>query len=469
MWIYAIRRILFVIPTIALILISAFLIWSFSNSDEVADLIALEGERGYASREGYLKTYRSYAERYGYNRPVFYITIRPDYIPDEIDAIIPLSRKQQLTTILHETHRTAAVLQYSHLLDEIIANIEVSDHPAALRRLVLSLEKAQHVEALRNGIRQLEGFSDEDLQLLPHSTQLMIRELIGVVDELTYSQGWVFPQLRWHGSHNRFHLWLMEGFNFGRGISVVDGTPAMDKVYKAMKWTLALSVITLLIIGVGSLFLALLQVYYSGKFVDQCVSTTLYIFYTMPLFWIASMMVVFFTTEEYGSWMDIFPSIGIKAQFGINTSFIAELRANASRLVLPVLCLSLHSLAYFTKQLREEMIDISHKPYILAARARGLSEWQLLKGHVLPNAMISYITLMTGGIASLLTGSVVIEVIFNIPGLGRLLLDSIAFNDWPVIFLILIMVGITTILGYLISDLILGYKYPKIRSQMELT
>ncbi|MFT6807154.1 MAG: peptide/nickel transport system permease protein [Saprospiraceae bacterium] len=463
MWRYAMKRVLLILPTVGLILLFAFVLQSYSSKDEVASLVVLDGERGYSSRASYMKVYRAYAIKLGYDRPLFYFSIQPDYIPDGIYQILPRFRNTSIRRLLWETKDADGVMSLANSVNQLQTEMDIDATDERLKKILSKIETTGSLQELKSVGFELEAFLKNE-----KSEDQALREVDFLIKELNYSSAWVFPKIVWHGSYNRCHMWLCNGFNFGGGISLADGTPASQKVFRALKWTLAMSIITLILVAIGSLLLSLLQVQYQDSLFEKFVTTKLYLIYAMPLFWIATIMVVFFTTSEYGEWTNIFPSVGIKRSYGEDISFLSELWNNSSRLILPVLCLSLHSLAYVTKQLKEEMIATLKKPFIIAARARGLNDIQILKNHVLPNSMISYVTLISGGLASLFTGSVVIEVIFNIPGLGRLLLDSMNNNDWPVIFLILILVSISTMLGYLLGDIMLAFLSPKIRSEMEI-
>ena len=147
-------------------------------------------------------------------------------------------------------------------------------------------------------------------------------------------------------------------------------------------------------------------------------------------------------------------------------TFAEELARNMSQLILPIICLTIGAISYLVIQVRSDLIGAMNEPYSLMAKAKGLSKRQVINRHSLPNALIPYITILTGAIPGLFTGSVIIEVIFNIPGLGRLLFDSIKELDWPVVFSILFIVAIVTSLGYLLGDIILAKLYPKLSTSL---
>ena len=122
----------------------------------------------------------------------------------------------------------------------------------------------------------------------------------------------------------------------------------------------------------------------------------------------------------------------------------------------------LASLSYLTRQLVTDVNGQRGKLYATLARAKGVNPKRLRWQHLLPNALMPYITIVTGALPRVIVGSTVIEVIFNIPGTGKLLLDSIYQGDWPVIFSIILLVGLLTILSYLLVDILYAHFFPHI-------
>ena len=132
-------------------------------------------------------------------------------------------------------------------------------------------------------------------------------------------------------------------------------------------------------------------------------------------------------------------------------------------LLLPGLILAFHSAAQGIRIVRNSAVKELKEDYFITGRAKGLNNYQLLKKHIFPNSMLPVVTLLVSGFPSALAGSVVLEVIFNIPGMGRLLYDSIHFMDWNVVFAILMFIGLMTFIFYLLGDLIYAWLNPKIK------
>ena len=182
----------------------------------------------------------------------------------------------------------------------------------------------------------------------------------------------------------------------------------------------------------------------------------------MPLFWFATLMVVFFTTSQYGNWTNIFPGVGI-SPYSSGLSIWSKIIANSKQLILPVFCMVLHSVAYLSSIVRNSVIAESKQAYKTTALLKGLTKRATFWKHLFPNSVLPLVTIIIGIIPASLAGSLVIEVIFNIPGIGRLIYDSIFGNDWYVIFSIVMLVGVVTIISYLVGDLLYSFLNPKIR------
>ena len=160
-------------------------------------------------------------------------------------------------------------------------------------------------------------------------------------------------------------------------------------------------------------------------------------------------------------WANIFPSAGIKYWYADKT-VSEQIMLNASQLILPVLCITLPSLAYVSRIMKSKFSEVLSFDFITSLKAKGISEKRLYNRHVLKNGMIPYITILTGSIPGLFAGSLVIEIIFSIPGIGKLLLDSIYGSDWGVISGLVIMLSLVTVLAYLLADILYSWANPRI-------
>jgi peptide/nickel transport system permease protein len=269
------------------------------------------------------------------------------------------------------------------------------------------------------------------------------------------------PKIIWHGFDNQYHIWVSRAFLLNFGTSINDGQPVVRKVYQALRWTL---VINLLAIVVGYTLAILIGTYagWKGGIFDTISNIILTGFYAIPVFWLATILVVFFTTSEYGNWTNIFPAAGIW-KTDIGNTFTQIIRQNASLLIIPVLTLSTSLMAYIARIMRNSVIEEKNKSYVIHARVKGLSDRVILWKHVFRNASFPLITLLASVLPAAIAGSLVVEVICSIPGSGRLLFEAILDQEWAIVSAVVMISSLLTILGLLISDILYRLVDPRVK------
>ena len=395
---------------------------------------------------------------------VLYFAVLPNYLPSDLTHIVPKSYRDNLILLAHQKRSWEEVEIYDKALSLSIEIVESEGAPnGQVLQGLLSLTQSHNVDVIYNGVREIKNKAAE--QAGPQVQESLDLLEISVAKLRPDASQWYYPTIRWYGFNCQFHFWISKLLDRDANVSIKDGVPALNKISRALKWTLSISVAALLITFWVSILIGFYQVRYKESIFDKVSTNVTFFFFAVPLFWIATLFVVFFTTEDYGKWTDIFPSVGIKFWM-IDEPFYKQLLASAGQLILPILCLTLTSLAYLSTQVKSSLLEVMSMPFIKTSRAKGLGELKILRNHGLPNAALPLITIFTGALPSTLVGSIIIEVIFNIPGVGRLLLQSIVDNDWPVSFLILVFVGVITILSYLLGDLLNVLFFPKMRDNL---
>lgn len=460
---YIVRRVLLIVPTVLIILLFTFWLQSLAPGDQIEAQLTLEGESSQVGRSNYMDSYKALQKERGLDLPLFFFGVQPSYFPDTLHKIIPKQKRVLLTSLLRQTKDWTTVSAYEVGLQSLMSNLLASDDDVKKIRIELSkIEQAKSLSDIKTRCQNLKTIAEDS-----NYKNETLEQLFSRVASMKTSTVLSYPRLQWHGWNNQFNRWLGRIFNKEENVSLQDGTPVIDKIGKALKWTISMSAITLVLVAIFSLLLGYYKAYYRYRWFDKISSSILYVLLAVPTFWFASLMVIFFTTPEYGSWTDIFPSIGIKPSFVVR-SFWAELMDNVGQLVLPITCMTIMSLSYLTIQLRSDILNTLSRPYMMMARAKGLDEKQVLRNHALPNALLPYFTILTGSIPAIFTGSVIIEVIFNIPGIGRLLLSAVQEADWPVVFTIVIIISFATMVGYLVGDILLVKLFPKTRDSLGL-
>jgi len=462
MGLYLVKRLLLFIPTLIIISWVTFGLSQLAPGDPVRLLCADQG----ILMEG---EYERCARQYGYDLPAFYFSLSPAAFPDTLHRVQPLYRREMLRKLIAQMGNWREIAKYDHHLQALLSIAEGMPD---------SLDRQQKID-LRQTLRKLReayipGNIDFELarldSLARHSPYLAYMEeelpsLRGQWEQVkeTATPGLVrTPDFKWYGAKNRYHRWMAGLLTGDFGYSFKDKRPVGSKLAPALYWTLTLNLsafaLALLIaipVGVRS---ALRK---DGPF-DRFFTVFLFGLYSLPRFWVATILVVFFTSGVYAAWMDWFPSIGL-GEVEAGAPWLERFWVRASHMLLPVLCQTYGLLAFFARQMRGGMLDIIRQDYIRTARAKGLSEGRVVWKHAFRNALFPVITLLASLFPAAIAGSVVLEVIFAIPGMGLLTFDAIYAYDWPVVFSVLILGALLTMLGIWVSDLLYGLADPRVR------
>lgn len=254
--------------------------------------------------------------------------------------------------------------------------------------------------------------------------------------------------------------WLAKFVTLDFGISRVDGRPVLQRMKEAIPITLALNLITIFIVYIISIPMGIVSAVKKDTMYDRVSSLVLFILYSLPTFWIGLILLMIFSSGEY---LDMFPLGGIMSDWAENFGFWAKLGNIAWHLVLPVVTLTYGSFAFLSRYVRANMLEVINQQYITTARAKGLSEKKVIFVHAFRNSLVPLVTLMATLLPALLGGSVIVESIFSIPGMGLLSFQSILSRDIPVIMAIAAISAFLTLIGILLGDLTYALVDPRIR------
>jgi peptide/nickel transport system permease protein len=163
------------------------------------------------------------------------------------------------------------------------------------------------------------------------------------------------------------------------------------------------------------------------------------------------------------AFLQLFPVYGMGYYSPVSLTWFQAISQWLQFMALPMLCLVLANLPYLTNQFYHALAAVASQDYIRTARAKGLSEGAVIRKHMLRNALLPVITLLSDFLPALVAGAVIIETIFAIPGIGRLLIDSVLARDYPVIVGIVIIIAVFKLLAHLLSDMLYALADPRIR------
>jgi len=230
-------------------------------------------------------------------------------------------------------------------------------------------------------------------------------------------------------------------FDLGRSFS--GGTPVSLLVAQALPSTLGLALASLLVSIVISVPLGVLAAIRRGRWVDQLIRIVSLLGLSMPNFWLATMLMLFFSI--YLQWL---PPSGL---------------VGAASFIMPAMTMGIILTATNVRLVRTTMLEILNAQYVIVARAKGLSERTVLYKHALRNCAIPLITYLGLQFGGLLGGIVVVEKVFNWPGLGTMAFEAVAARDYPVLQSVIAILALSIIVINLATDIVYGLVDPRIR------
>ena len=260
---------------------------------------------------------------------------------------------------------------------------------------------------------------------------------------------------RWNGLRNQYHRWLSELLRGNLGTSFRTGEPVTHRLSQALAYTLPLT-------GTAALLAGLLAVWLAQRLVAQprwagAVRLALSTVHALPLFVVALALLLLLANPDVLAW---FPAYGLD-----QPDEPLSLSRYAQHLALPVAALTLTALPELTLQLEAALQHEMSQLYTTTARAKGLSWRQVIRRHVLRNALLPSIAQLGELLPALVAGAIAVEVVFAIPGMGRLLAEAAAARDYPVLIGGVLLTGATRLLALLLADVLYSRADPRIRWQ----
>jgi peptide/nickel transport system permease protein len=258
--------------------------------------------------------------------------------------------------------------------------------------------------------------------------------------------------------HVQYLDWLRRFVTLDLGRSFVDGDRVSRKILERIPITVTINLLTLAVMVLVAFPIGILSATHQYSWMDKATTLFVYIGFSLPSFWLALLLMLLFGVSL--GWL---PLSGYQSLTAAQMSPVERLIDWSRHLVLPVLTASLIGLAGYSRYLRSEMLEVIRQDYIQTARSKGLSERQVIYKHALRNALIPVVTLMGLELPTLIGGSVIIETIFAIPGIGQLSFQSVLARDYPVIMGLTVFAAVLTLIGSLLADLSYAWVNPRIR------
>ena len=285
--------------------------------------------------------------------------------------------------------------------------------------------------------------------------QMAINPRIRPEDIARLKHAWGFD-LPWY---LRFFKWFWSMITGNWGVSIFAGGKLVTElVGRAIMYTLRFSIASLIFSFIIAVPIGIYSALHQYTFFDYFFTFIAFFGMSMPTFWFGFILMMIFGLRL--GWL---PIGGVMSP-GIETApFLVRLLDQTKYMILPVIVLSLFSMGSWMRYARSSMLEVIKQDYVRTARAKGLPERTVIFKHALRNALIPIVTLLGLSLPGIISGATITETVFSIPGMGRLTVDAMLSNDYPVAMVCLLLESGLLIVGNLVADLLYAVVDPRIR------
>lgn len=255
------------------------------------------------------------------------------------------------------------------------------------------------------------------------------------------------------------YLWWVGGIlTLDFGPSVIDHRPAMDRILEKLPNTFALNLVAFVLAAMAGIPIGLWSASRSGHLFERGSSVVFFLLYSLPSFWVALLLMQFFAVRH--TWLPLF---GMTSDDYLAMSTIGRVVDRFKHLILPSLALTYAQLAFYARFTKSALTEVIHQDFITTARAKGVSGPVVMWKHALRNALLPLVTLLGLTIPYLLSGSVIIETMFQWDGVGKLYLQSLLSRDYPTVLALTVVTAVVTLFASVLSDVLYALADPRVR------
>jgi len=260
--------------------------------------------------------------------------------------------------------------------------------------------------------------------------------------------------------HEQYVDWLgrMARLDFGNSMSA-DARPVLDKILERLPLTVGMNLASLALTLILAVPLGVLSAWKQDSLFDRMITLLVFMGFAMPSFWLALLLMMFFGIEH--QWL---PLSGLTSLDYQQLNVPEKIQDLARHLIMPLTVYTVGSIAGMSRFMRSSMLEVLRQEYVLTAMAKGLPSRLVIFRHAMRNALLPLITLLGLSVPGLIGGSVIIESVFALPGLGQLFYAAVMARDYTLIMGNLVLGAVLTLLGNLLADIGYGLADPRIRS-----
>ena len=282
-----------------------------------------------------------------------------------------------------------------------------------------------------------------------HGAQSLSR---AVLDEIRHEHHLHESLIRQYG------WWLRGVVRLDFGNSFLDHRPVTERIAEKLSNTFVLNVIAFLLAALLGVPIGLWSAARSGQPIERASGVTMFLLYSLPSFWVALLLMELFSVR-----LNVLPLFGMTSDDYLDLNAMMKLADRAKHLVLPVVTLAYAQLAIFARFSKSALTEVIRQDYITTARAKGATSGAVLWRHAFRNALIPLITLFGLTLPYLISGTVIVEQIFQWDGIGRLYYEAIVARDYPTVLGLSVATALATLVASVVSDLLYAAADPRIR------
>ncbi|MBL0310962.1 MAG: ABC transporter permease [Bacteroidetes bacterium] len=481
---YALKRMVIFLPTLFIISLLTFILISSAPGDPAETMLNRNtGGEGQASDKlASDQAYQELKHRLGLDLPVFYISLGSLASCDTINKISKRDHRENLERLIYTYGNWDQISNYYKQVNKFeltILNIKrdslTADPLIELRNNINRFYINYSDPVLSSYFTELDALITPvpALAVLNKPLQDLKSSYATMKEEKTTWKRYV-PTLNWSGTKNQYHRWLFgdakwigkeEDFTKSRGfvrgdfgISYFSKRPVKSIIWDGLQWTFLISIISIIIQYIVSIPIGVYSAVNKDSRADSVITTTLFVLYSLPSFWIGTLLIFFLGGGDY---LDIFPPFGL-GDTDITDGLFVRFSDLSYHLVLPLFCYTYGSFAYLSRQMRGGMLSVLRQDFIRTANAKGLSKKTVIWKHAFRNSLLPIITIFAYVFPALIGGSIIIEYLFTIPGLGSITYQAVVQKDYPMVLTTTMFAAILTLVGYLVADILYAAADPRI-------
>ncbi len=498
---YILKRLLQFIPSLILITFLGFLLNDYAPIDP-AELLAMRTREGGnpLTAQQHETILREQRHKLGLDLPMFYFSINANYECDTLERIPNRTERETLKKLNEEYRNWPAVSDYYKEIKDFATYIptmynsmvniydkikidstyqpEITDirpfiTPDNIDRLKALKEKSVQLVSLENEIEIENLFNEIDSLAKPMVSPLAYRKMTTNLRDafaavkISSPTSILYPTFSFH-TDNRYHRWLFGDGESNLGVlrgdfgtSYTSGQKVGKIIASHIGFTLLFSLGGILLAYLISIPLGVYAAVKKNSWFDRVSSVVLFLLYSMPSFWLATLLLVCFANPDTLYW---FETSGLKPAQGypVDANIFQKLWISLPYIVLPLICFTYSSLAFLSRTLRVSVLENIKQDYITTARAKGLPQNKVVWRHAFRNSLLPMITVLANVFPYAIGGSVILETVFTLPGMGFETYRAILGQDYPVIMAMLTLTAVLTIIGLLVQDILYALADPRI-------